>query len=423
MRTNGNLRLVASRPSDRAAGMEVVLSEPLAGVRPRWFTADLGRLLASASVWGFAFSSFYLLPKFLAQELGAGPSEIGFTVGIFSVATVLATPLAGWVVDHFPRRAAMMVGAGLMAVSAAGFVAVDRLGVFLDGLRVLQGLSYALVVTSVGTLVAEVVPRERLNQALGLSGASMLIMNAVAPAVAEPLATAVGWPAVFGLAAFAACVAAVLAGQIAEPHWTSHRSGQGGGGLRTLFSQPVARHYALVMTLAGATFGAVVTFEPAYALALGRAHVGGFFVGYAVAAIAVRIACGGIPARLGSYRVARAALLLYAGVVFGLALVGPVWLDLMGALFGLAHGLFYPAMNAIAITAVRPHERGRMMAVFTGSFALGLSGGSTGLGCVAAVAGYPAVFAAAATCTLTAAAVLIGSSALRAAGRALEPRR
>ncbi len=413
MRANGNLRLVASRPD---AGATEVRAIPR--TRSSWFTADLGRLLAAASAWGFAFSTFYLLPKFLAQELGAGPADIGFTVGIFSVATVLATPLAGWVVDRFPRRLVMVVGALLMAVSAAAFTAVGNLGFLLDGIRVLQGLSYALVVTAVGTLVAEVAPRERLNQALGLSGASMLIMNAVAPAIAEPLAARAGWPTVFGVATLAACLAVVIAFQIREPHWKPSRTAA--GGLAALFAQPLARHYALVMMLAGATFGAVFTFEPAHALALGRTRVGGFFVAYALAAIVVRIVLGGVPARIGSYRVARSSLVLYAGVVFGIAIVRPAGLDYLGGLFGLAHGLFYPAVNAIAITAVRPHERGRMMAVFTGSFSLGLSAGSTLLGYVASYAGYPAVFAVAACSTLAAFAVLSGSPALRAAGRALD---
>ena len=42
-------------------------------VLERLLTPDLCRCLAAASAWGFAFSSFYLLPKFLTQELGAGP--------------------------------------------------------------------------------------------------------------------------------------------------------------------------------------------------------------------------------------------------------------------------------------------------------------------------------------------------------------
>jgi MFS family permease len=338
-------------------------------------------------------------------------------VGILSVATVLATPLAGSLVDRFPRRYAIIAGGVLMAVAAAGFVGVRRLGWLLDVLRVVQGLSYALVVTAVGTLVADVVPRERLNHALGLSGASMLVMNAVAPAIAEPLATAAGWQAVFALAALAAATSALLASRIREPLWT--RPAAVSGGLRALLAQPIARHYAVVVALSGATFGTVFTFEPAYAVALGRTRVGGFFVAYAAAGILVRVVLGGAVSRLGSYRVARAALVLYALVVLALAAAGPAAFELLGALFGVAHGLFYPALNAIAVVAVRPHERGRMIAVFSGAFACGVSAGSSGLGWVAAQAGYPIVFAIAACGTLTAVAVLIGSPVLRAAGQAM----
>lgn len=417
MRTKTALKLVASRTAVPAC-VAIDGRPAVAAGSAEWLTADLRRVLGAASVWGFAFSTFYLLPKFLAQELAAGPSEIGVTVGAFSCATVLATPFAGWVVDRFPRRYAMTVGAACMAIAAAGFIGVRQIGWLLDGLRVLQGLSYALVVTAVGTLVADVAPRERLNQALGLSGASMLIMNAVAPAVAEPLAVAAGWPVVFALAACAAAVATVLAAQIREPAFAPAPAGA--GGMRDLLAQPLARHYGLVIALNGATFGAVFTFEPAYALLLGRTRVGGFFIAYAFAAILVRLVFGSVPARIGSYRVARGSLLLYAAVVGALAFAGPLALEPLGALFGLAHGLFYPAVNALAVTAVRPGERGRMIAIFTGAFAAGLSAGSTVLGHLAAYAGYPSVFIVTAVGTLVSFGILSGSPSLRGAGRVLD---
>ena len=411
MRAEPSLRLVVSRRAIGPAGA-------VDASTVTWWSADLARVLGAASVWGFAFSTFYLLPKYLAQELHAGPSEIGVAVGIFSGATVLATPFAGWVVDRFPRRYAMVTGAVLMAVAAAGFLGVRRLGLLLDALRVLQGLSYALVVTAVGTLVADVVPRARLNQALGLSGASMLVMNAVAPAVAEPLAAAAGWPAVFALAALAAGAAAVVAAGVREPTWT--RAAVATGGMRALFARRLTRHYGLVVALGGAAFGAVFTFEPAQALALGRTRVGGFFVAYACAAIVVRVVFGELPARLGSYRVARGALALYALAVLGLVFAGPQALEPLGALFGIAHGLFFPAINAIAVTAARAHERGRMVAVFTGAFAAGLAAGSTLLGYLATWGGYSAVFVLAAGGVAVALAIVIASPDLRAAGRALE---
>jgi MFS family permease len=420
MRTDSPLKLVAKRSARRRNGLRLVMPRRAAPPpAPRWFTADLGRVLAAASAWGFAFSTFYLLPKFLAQELAADASAIGFVGGVFSAATVVATPFAGWIVDRYPRRYAVAAGGVLMACAAGGFVAVHDIGLLLVLLRVMQGLSYALVVTAVGTLVSDVVPRERLNQALGFSGASMLVMNALAPAVAEPLAAACGWTIVFVTAGAAAVAATVLAARVREPSW--QRAEAGKGGMMALLTQPIARHYGSVVALSGATFGAVFTFEPAYALELGRTRVGGFFIAYACAALVVRLVFGGLPARLGSYRVARGALGLYGIVVLALAGAGPRALEPLGALFGVAHGLFYPAVNAMAVTAVRPHERGRMIAIFTGAFALGLAAGSMPLGHLAAAAGYPLVFATAAGGTLVALVILVASPPLRAAGAGLDP--
>jgi MFS family permease len=114
---------------------------------------------------------------------------------------------------------------------------------------------------------------------------------------------------------------------------------------------------------------------------------------------------------------------MYAAVVLALAWAGPSALEPLGALFGIAHGLFYPAVNAMAVTAVRVHERGRMIAIFTGSFAVGLAAGSTLLGQVAAWGGYPIVFVASAVGTLVGLGILVGSPALRAAGHALHAAR
>lgn len=383
----------------------------------RWLTADVAIVLAAASTWGFAFSTFYLLPSFLVQELAAGPAEIGFVVGILGVSTVLFTLATGGWIDRMPRGHALGIGALAMSIAALGFTEVRTLGWAIDALRVLQGASYALVVTAVGTAIAEHVPVERLSQALGLSGASMLVMNALAPAIAEPLAAAAGWRVVFLLAAGFALLSAALATRITEPPRVvlalpRRRS----GGLLVLLRRPLGRQYAIILALSGAAFGAVFTFQQPYALALGRQRVGGFFVAYAAAAILVRVAFGHVPDRFGRHRVALIALLVYTADVLGMATMRPAMLEAFGAVFGLAHGVFYPAINALAVTASAPHERGRMMAIFTGSFSLGLWAGPTALGVVAARFGYPPVFVLASAGTLVAAVMLFRSEEMRTAG-------
>ena len=57
-------------------------------------------LLAIQLAHGFAFSSFFLLPKFLTTELGAGPELIGRITAVAGIAGVLSVPLVGIWIDR-----------------------------------------------------------------------------------------------------------------------------------------------------------------------------------------------------------------------------------------------------------------------------------------------------------------------------------
>jgi MFS family permease len=380
-----------------------------------WIRADLVRLLAATSAWGFAHSSFALLPKFLARELHAGAGVIGIVMGIFGIATFLAAPLAGRCVDRFSHRQTILAGGVLMGLSSLGFLVVDSVGIGIAALRVMQAVSYALVFTALGAAVPDLSPPERLSQALGLAGASTLVMNAIAPAVIEPLTAIAGWKAAFVLAAASAALSVVLAARIGDS-WRSPASPlETRIGILALLRRPVALHYAMVIAVSGLVFGSIFAFQPPFALELGRERVRGFFVAFAVAAILVRLFFGDVPDRFGRHRVATLSLALYALGTFALAILHPLLHEVLGVLFGFAHGLFFPSLNAIAVSAVAPHERGRMMAIFTGAFSLGV-GGTTLLGLVAEGLGYAPVFVLVGAAGAAGAVVLAGSAELRAAG-------
>ena len=63
-----------------------------------------------------------------------------------------------------------------------------------------------------------------------------------------------------------------------------------------------------------------------------------------------------------------------------------------GAALGVAHGLFYPAYNALAVESIGVHERGKLIGLFQAGFNLGSSCGALALGELAERAGYPAVY-------------------------------
>ena len=144
---------------------------------------------------------------------------------------------------------------------------------------------------------------------------------------------------------------------------------------------------------AGAGFGVMFTFTQPFALALGARQVSGFFVGYTLCAL-VRALCrflGALADSLGRRRVAFGALVLYGLVVCMTSQLRPGLLFLAGAGLGLAHGLLYPAINALAAEGVPRARRGAVMSYFSACFYGGFALWALAAGaCSQKSAGYPA---------------------------------
>ena len=115
----------------------------------RLLTPGFTALLIAQAGFGYAFSSFFMLPKFLVTELGAGPAVIGRIMAVYGVAVVISMPAVGAAVDRFGRRNFLTGGGVIMGVASLAFIfleaggAPDResvrwgKGVGLGGCRVL----------------------------------------------------------------------------------------------------------------------------------------------------------------------------------------------------------------------------------------------------------------------------------------------
>jgi len=384
-------------------GISVAIPFAEASSRAALWTPAFIRLLLAGSAYGFAFSSFHLMPKFLAVEFGATPSQIGWSAGVFGIASVLTSVVVGIWIDRVSRRHMFAASAFLLAATSIGFAFVDSMGPAVFVLRTLQGIAFTMQMASFSTLVAELAPAARLGEAVGLAGSSMLVMNAVAPAIDEPLARAVGWPAAFVLAGLAALVSAAL---VLETGSSRRVLRAGTGSLATVLRRRTTQVYCAVTFLTSIAFATMFTFLQPAALEAGYRDVGSFFVAYATAACAVRLLFGWLPDRYGRLRVAIVALVPYALVVAYVAAFGPTSLLAIGAVFGFAHGVFFPALNALAIERTLVPERGRLLTVFAGTFNLGAWGGAAVLGPVVEASGYAAVFAIGAVCAAAALVVL-----------------
>ena len=96
----------------------------------------------------------------------------------------------------------------------------------------------------------------------------------------------------------------------------------------------------------------------------------------------------------------------YVVIITGMAWLEPGRLAFFGAALGIAHGLFYPAMNAFAVAGLGEQERGKGMAIVQAAFNVGFAGSGFALGSLAEAAGFPAVFVAGGACSLAALGLL-----------------
>jgi len=354
-------------------------------------TGEFAALLAAVLAFGLAHSAYFLLPKFLAVELHASASEIGGISALTWFANVALVAFVGVWVDRRGRLPFAYIGAALMAATCLGFLFVHSLGWWLVFLRIVHGFAFTLFFIAASTLAADVAPARRLGQALGLFGAMMVSTNALAPAIAEWLSEAAGWPVVFVATSAMAALSGLLMLAVRErPH--SRGALREIPGLSSVFARPGMPVVLGASALAGVTFGAMFTFHQPYALSLGISRVSDFLVAYSIAAVIVRGLFGGVADRLGRMRVARFALVVYGASPIAMVALGASGFSWIGALLGLAHGLFYPALNAVIVQDAQDDVRGKVMAIYNGAFNVGFSIGSLALGFVAEAEGYSWVF-------------------------------
>jgi len=363
----------------------------------RLWTRAFVRVFLIQVTFGFAFSTFFLLPKFLAQELGATPVQIGNVTSVSLFSAVFGVPCLWLLIDRVPRQRLLVFGTLLGAGAALGHVWVTEIGPLLYMLRALQGVAFVTTFNTSATLAVELSPPQRLSQSLGIFGVASLCTNAIAPALVEPMVHRFGWSIGFELAALSAIAAALLARGIARPaasrarapiHWPA-----------LLDRRSITIYYA--SAIMGLGFGTLVTYAQPFALSLGAMAVSQLFVGYAAAAVAVRLLLGSLADRIGRRAVALASLALYGLVLLATTRLEPSWLLGIGLGLGVAHGLLYPALNALLVASTPEGARGVVMTSYNGAFNLGFAMSVVSFGAIAEIAGFPSIFLLAGLATFT----------------------
>ncbi len=323
------------------------------------------------------------------MDSGLNPSQIGMTEAAFWIISVLIQPWLGRRLDRWGRRRFFIWGTYLMFASTLCYLYLPVYLPLMILVRLMHGLGFSFFFTSTWTWVSDQAPPDKLTEMLGVFGVSGLLAGACGPVLAEQLKLAFGFREVFQAAAGLILGGALLSHLVHEPphhvHFAPERRSL--SFLKLAFSNRM-RGLTFACLAMGMAIASVFAFIAPYIEYKHLNGIGYVFVCYVLAAVLSRVFAGKLSSRLGAAGTIPMALVLQGGSLMLFSYLSPVgWrgLPLMlgtGAGAGLAYGLIYPALSALAVER-SGSQRGLGMSVVMCFGDLGSALGSFGAGQIA----------------------------------------
>ena len=335
----------------------------------------LGGLASNTGTWmGRVAQDWLVLTQLTAHDATA----LGIVTALQFAPVVLLAPLAGAITDRFAKRR-ILIGTQVGLAVTSLLLAVLVIGGWATLWQVyvialLQGAVTALDNPARQAFVSEMVPPERLSNAVGLNATSFNSARLIGPGIAGLLIAAIGtgWTLAVNTVSFAAVVLALMAMRVRELTPAPRAKGPGGvrEGLAYVRRRPDIQLIMFIVFMLG-TFG--MNFQITIALMATTVYGKGAEQFGALGSV---MAIGSLAAALLAARRARPRLRVMLAALAGFtvsalaAAIAPSYLTFAIAL--VPCGLFaitaLNTANATVQLSVSPVMRGRVMALYMAIF-------------------------------------------------------
>jgi MFS family permease len=328
----------------------------------------------------FCNTAFFFLYPIYLSAIEVSKTAIGLIMGIYSVASLAARPLAGKSIDRFGEKPVLLSGLFLIFFCSILYHVIPGTvwGVYV--LRVFHGLGFSAFIAGAFSTIAKFTPPEIRGRAFSYNGATMLSALGFVPLVGESLMDALGHPAIFhGGAAVTFLGFSLL---LFTRKWEKAATM---GVPKVSYAQILKDRSFFFILVAMILFvdaqATVLNYFSLYAKTIGIR--GGLFLSLALGlAVAIRLFGGSLLDRYSKLMIIRVCFVLFGtGVVLFYKLDSVSFYILSILLYGSGLGYIFPALNAIGAEQGTFEQKAGMMSILTmvidGGFILGsiFSGG------------------------------------------------
>lgn len=148
---------------------------------PLWTKEFVALILANLCM----FLGFQMLIPTLpvyVKEIGGTSSNIGFVVGMFTVAALFVRPLTGNALQKFSKKIILMIGTAICLLAMGSYLFASTVFLLL-AVRILHGAGFGITTTTYGTVVSDLIPQARRGEGMGYFGLSGTIAMALGPLI------------------------------------------------------------------------------------------------------------------------------------------------------------------------------------------------------------------------------------------------
>ncbi|RRT93125.1 MFS transporter [Empedobacter falsenii] len=312
----------------------------------------------------FSASFNMMIPELPAYLSSMGGAEYkGFIIALFTLTAGISRPFSGKLTDKVGRVPIMSVGSIVCFACGILYPVLTTVSGFLF-LRLVHGFSTGFKPTATAAYIADIIPRERWGEALGMHGICFSIGMAIGPALGSTITLYSSINVMFFTSSFFALLSILILFNMKE---TLQNKQKFSFGLLKISKQDVfakeALPAALITFLSYVAYGSILTLIPDWTEHLGFQNKGVFFMVFTISSMMVRFFAGKISDQKGRVLVIKLGLvLLIIALVLLASIDAKIGLILGGLMYGISTGILSPALNAWTIDFSKPDERGKAMA-------------------------------------------------------------
>lgn len=275
----------------------------------------------------------------------------GLVASVFVIGVLIGRLYAGKKILQVKAKKILFIGTLIFVIMSFGYF--FDFGVYgLIGIRILQGIGLGFATTSTGTIVSQVIPRERKSEGISYFSISVVLSTALGPFIGIQLINLHDYISIFIFSTIIGIIGLIMVIMLNVPILEMKNNLQAKSKLKlnSLFEKK-AIPISFVLFILGLGYASILSFIMSYADELGLTNIGGyFFLLYSIVIVISRPFTGKIMDNKGANSVVYPAIAIFAIGMFLLAIANSSLVFLISAiLIGVGYGNFQSCSQAIAI--------------------------------------------------------------------------